>query len=56
MNETKNDNANAHHINVNQPSFDHMKKLKVISEKLLNNLPLFMFGLLMVMIMAVDIL
>ncbi len=56
MNETKNDNKNAQYINMNPPSFDHMKKLKVIGEKLMNSLPLFMFGLLMAAMFVFDIL
>ena len=34
------------------PSIDHMSWLKVMSEKVLNNLPLFMFGLLMFVTLA----
>ena len=55
MNETKNDNrTNAFYI-TDAPSIGYMDRMKTMAERLLNNLPLFMFGLLMFVTLALDI-
>ena len=55
MNEINNDNQTGHLFTVGLPSFNWMKKIRTLAEKVLNNLPLFMFGLLMFATLALDI-
>ncbi|MCK4757237.1 MAG: hypothetical protein KAS67_02170 [Thermoplasmata archaeon] len=55
MNEIKNDNRTDVLYKTHLPSFNWMKKIRKLSEKVLNNLPLFMFGLLMFATLALDI-
>ena len=50
MNETKTDNQmNAFYI-TDAPSIGYMARIGTMAERFLNNLPLFMFGLLMFVI------
>ena len=55
MNETTNKNKTDLAFAPGLPSFDWMKKIRRLAEKVLNNLPLFMFGLLMFATLALDI-
>ncbi len=55
MNETKTDNKASAFYNAGVPSIGWMTRTKNMAERLLNNLPLFMFGLLMFVTLAMDI-
>lgn len=54
MNETKIDNRVNAFYNADAPSIGWMGRTKRMAERLLNNLPLFMFGLLMFVTLAMD--
>ena len=50
MNETKSENRASIIYNTGAPSIGWMDRTKIMAERLLNSLPLFMFGLLMFVI------
>ena len=55
MNETTSKNKTDLAFAPGLPSLGWMRKIKRMTEKVLNNLPLFMFGLLMFVTLALDI-
>ena len=55
MNETTSKNKTGLAFAPGLPSLGWMRKIRTLAERVLNNLPLFMFGLLMFVTLAMDI-